>query len=220
MKTLSTIFLLLSISVITFAQNIKGLDGFKYQAVIRDDQGGILKIQKVNFKFNILKGSSSGTSAYEETHTVKTNELGLVNLVIGKGAPIQGTFQMIDWGTGSYFIRIEMDETGGNSFELLAITELLSVPYAQYAGNMNYNDTSAQNEIQVLSSKNDTLYLSNGGFVYLGKYNNQADLTRINTRLKQDSILLKDHESKLELRRRTDSAIVHKMLLDSIGMQD
>lgn len=46
----------------------------------------------------------------------------------------------------------------------------MSVPYALYAeksGNVSFTDTSAVNELQVISISNDTIYLSNGGFVVL-----------------------------------------------------
>jgi len=58
----------------------------------------------------------------------------------------------------------------------MGTTQLLSVPYALYAGNVvnsNDNDTSATNELQTLSISNDTLLLSKGGgFVKLSSNSN------------------------------------------------
>lgn len=199
------------------AQKPSGLEGMKYQAVVRDAAGGILKNQSVSFRFSIIEGAS--VPVYIETHLLTTNEFGLVNLQIGRGAVSQGIFVDISWTVGSYFIEVEMDAAGGSNYKVLSTSEILSVPYAQFAGNVIYTDTSASNEIQTISLNNDTLYLSNGGFVDLKSYNTSVDLNSINARLDADSISLDDHESKLELRRLADSAIVNKMVLDSINMQ-
>ncbi|NQU80039.1 MAG: hypothetical protein HQ543_00800 [Bacteroidetes bacterium] len=45
---------------------------------------------------------------------------------------------------------------------------------------LNYNDTSSTNELQVLSISNDTIYLSNGGEVYLGGYLDNTDQQDLN----------------------------------------
>ena len=217
MKQIILVFFFIGLSVSSFSQNPSGLEGMKYQAVVRDAQGGILKNQPVSFRFSIIEGAS--VPVYIETHLLTTNEFGLVNLVIGRGSVSQGIFVDISWTVGSYFIEVEMDATGGSNYKLLSTSEVLSVPYAQFAGNVIYTDTSAINEIQTISLNNDTLYLSNGGFVDLKSYNTTTDLNGINARLDADSIRLNDHESKLELRRLADSAIVSKMVLDSINMQ-
>jgi hypothetical protein len=106
---------------------------FKYQAVARDNSGNILASQAVSFRINILSGSTSGSSVYAETHTATTNAYGLVNLNIGAGTVISGTFSSISWGSNNYFIKVELDPTGGTAYTLMGTTQLLSVPYALYA---------------------------------------------------------------------------------------
>jgi hypothetical protein len=89
---------------------------FRYQAVARDNSGNVLVNQPVSFRISILSGSVSGTEAYSETHTgLTTNAFGLVELEIGKGTPVTGTFSAIEWGSNSYFVKIEMDPAGGTS---------------------------------------------------------------------------------------------------------
>ena len=41
----------------------------------------------------------------------------------------------IDWSKGPYFLKTETDPTGGIKYDLITTSQLLSVPYALYAGN-------------------------------------------------------------------------------------
>ncbi len=42
---------------------------------------------------------------------------GLMNLNIGAGTVVSGDFTTIDWSADTYFIKIEMDITGGTTYE-------------------------------------------------------------------------------------------------------
>jgi hypothetical protein len=106
---------------------------FKYQAVIRDEAGMVIANQLVSLRISILKGETNGETVYMETHGVTTNALGLVNLEIGRGLVIQGVFSQISWGEDEYFIQLEIDMEGGANYQLLGVSQLLSVPYALYA---------------------------------------------------------------------------------------
>ena len=107
---------------------------FKYQAVARNSTGDILTNQNISIRISIHETSPGGTVIYEEEHvSVTTNEFGLVNLEIGTGFPISGTFSAIDWGSNDHFIEIEMDETGSTSYTFMGTAQLLSVPYALHA---------------------------------------------------------------------------------------
>ena len=59
-----------------------------------------------------------------------TNNFGLANLNIGEGSTVSGDFSTIDWSTDKYYIKVEMDATGGTSYQLMGTSQLLSVPYA------------------------------------------------------------------------------------------
>ena len=106
---------------------------FKYQAIARDASGDVIANQNVGMQVSILQGSTSGTSVYSETFTPTTNQFGLINLEIGKGTVVSGDFSGIDWGSDSYFIKIEIDASGGTSYTEMGTSQLLSVPYALHA---------------------------------------------------------------------------------------
>ncbi|HNS18341.1 MAG TPA: FISUMP domain-containing protein [Bacteroidales bacterium] len=106
---------------------------FKYQAVIRDKAGQVLSEQNINLQITILQSNANGPEVYREIHPVTTSELGLVNIEVGHGKALTGSMPSIDWSTGSHFLRVEMDQAGGTDFELMGVSQLLSVPYALYA---------------------------------------------------------------------------------------
>ena len=108
---------------------------FSYQAVIRDNLNALVAGKTVSERISLIKDSATGTVVYSETQSPKTNANGLVSLQIGTGSVLSGTFSGINWATGTYFIKIETDPTGGSNYTLSNTTQLLSVPYALYAGS-------------------------------------------------------------------------------------
>jgi Protein of unknown function (DUF1566)/Collagen triple helix repeat (20 copies) len=117
-------------SILMFAQVPEGVN---YQAVVRDASGIIVSNQMVGMKINIRQSSATGLIVYGETHAPTTNQFGLVNIVVGSGAVISGTFSSINWGAGPYFIEVSVDVTGGTNYVLMGTQQLMSVPYALYA---------------------------------------------------------------------------------------
>jgi hypothetical protein len=136
-KTIYTLIaLLLSASIfLLFGQQAvaQAPQSFKYQAIVRDGSGEIIADQPVGLQVSILQGSITGTDVYVETHAPTTNGFGLINLEIGRGTIVSGDFLSIDWGSDSYFIKIEIDVSGGTSYTEMGTTQLLSVPYALHA---------------------------------------------------------------------------------------
>ncbi len=124
------LFIAISISMTLNAQPPQG---FRYQAVVRDSDGDLVKNQKVSYEIAILSGSATGSIVYTETHVDTTNNYGVSNLVIGQGTPGTGTFNSINWGGSDYFLRVSVDISGGTSYLVMGTTQLLSVPYALYA---------------------------------------------------------------------------------------
>jgi hypothetical protein len=99
----------------------------------------------------ILQGSATGTEVYNETHSVTTNELGLVSLALGSKSP--GSFSDIDWSTGSYFLKVVVNGTE------MGTSQLLSVPYALFAEKIKnlplpYTDstTSTQYAFKIINT--------------------------------------------------------------------
>ena len=129
MKKLITFLALIATTVI-FAQ---APQGFNYQATVRNNSGQLLLNQTVLVKFNILLNSTTGTIVYSENQTATTDDLGHINLVVGKGTATTGTFSTINWGTGNYYLGIELDS--GSGYIDMGTTQLMSVPYALYSQN-------------------------------------------------------------------------------------
>jgi len=157
---LPILFIFLAISV-----SAQAPQAFKYQAVARDNSGNVLANKSVSFRISILSGGETGTLVYSETHPGKTtNVFGLVDLEIGKGTPVTGTFYSVNWYSGTYFLKVELDPLGGTAFQVLGTSQLLSVPYALHAKNVELEaDGDAANEIQILNLNGNQLSLSKGG---------------------------------------------------------
>ena len=124
MKKLFTLFAIVT-TITTFAQ---APQGFNYQATIRNNSGQLLLNQDVLVKFNILQNSATGDIVYSETQTANTDDLGQISLVVGKGIATTGVFSDINWGTGNYYLGIELNT--GSGYVAMGATQLMSVPYA------------------------------------------------------------------------------------------
>ncbi len=131
MKKVLFTFVLAVFSVLTLLSQAP--PSFKYQAVVRDKAGQVLPNQSISLHISILQSASDGPEVYREHHSVTTSELGLVTIEVGRGKSLIGSMAAIDWGGGSHFLRVEMDPSGGTNYELMGVSELLSVPYALYA---------------------------------------------------------------------------------------
>jgi hypothetical protein len=164
MKKLLTIISILAINAIGFAQ---APEKFSYQAVVRDAGGSSVVSQLVGVKVSILQTSSLGTPVFVETHGPITNGYGLINLQIGAGSNTGPALSSIDWGLDNYFIKIEIDPTGGTSYSVSSVSQLLSVPYALYAKtaeNVDDADADPANEYNTGAAMNaDTLEITDGG---------------------------------------------------------
>jgi hypothetical protein len=148
MKKLFTL-LALVITTITFAQ---APQGFNYQATVRNSTGALIVNQNVNFKFNVMLNSATSLPVFSETHLAPTDDLGQVNLVIGQGTATTGTFSTINWGTGNYYLGIELNT--GSGYVAMGTTQLLSVPYALYANSSGNAQATTPNLASVLAVNN------------------------------------------------------------------
>jgi uncharacterized protein (TIGR02145 family) len=142
-----------------------------FQAVVYDNQNKLAANRDVKVRLSILSGTIDGTVVYQEIHSVKTNGSGLFTLEVGNGNSTIGTFGAINWGSAPHFLKREFDLTGGDNYSISGIGQILSVPYAIYASvsdtTLKVPDDSPTNELQMLSISNDTIYLTDGGFVKL-----------------------------------------------------
>lgn len=154
MKKLVTAFLLAIIAASLFAQ---APDYFNYQAILRNPDGTPMSNRDVDIRIDLLKDHIQGASVYLESHSVRTDNLGMVVLKIGDGT----FFDEINWEQGPYYLSITVD---GNH---LGTSQLLSVPYALYAkeaGSVEDEDSDPENELQTLSlNETETILSISGG---------------------------------------------------------
>ncbi len=188
MKKLITILIavFLTASIILPRQsNAQAPEIMKYQAVARDNAGNVIANQLISFRISILLGSSSGTSVFSETHSVTSNDFGLANLNIGNGTIVSGEFSSIDWSSDLYFLQVEMDESGGSTYQLMGTSQLLSVPYALHAktaysltnGMNTLSDADGNTKIQVEKYPNeDVIHFDMAGTEFFKMDNGRLDV--------------------------------------------
>lgn len=167
-KFLSTLFFCL-VCLVIFAQ---APQKFSYQAVVRDAGNNLVASHAVGVRISILQGGVTGNAVYMESQTITTNANGLMTVVIGNGTTLSGDIAAIDWANGPYFLKTETDPDGGTNYTIEGTQQLLSVPYALYAGSTtnsfsgSYNDLSDLPTIPTVPTNvsaftNDAGYLTN-----------------------------------------------------------
>lgn len=104
-----------------------------YQAVVRNAAGvPVASGTPVKFRFTILDGSATGTPVYTEvSNALNSNPSGLVNTAIG----VNSSLSSVNWGTGTKWLKVEVDVNNTSSYVDMGTQQLLSVPYALYAAN-------------------------------------------------------------------------------------
>lgn len=127
--------------------------GINYQTVVRNASLDPIANQEVSFRIFFNDGNPTPTAFYAETHTVTTDELGMVQLSLGAGTPLFGLqFQDVDW-TRVKSVQVDFDPDGGTNYTTLATLPLWSVPFsflAQDVINKDDADADPANEIQTL----------------------------------------------------------------------
>jgi uncharacterized protein (TIGR02145 family) len=139
MKRIALSIIFVSLCIYSIAQVP---ESFNYQAIPRNSSGGSYPDQPMRIRINILSGSPTGSSVYCETFAQTTTSIGMLNLQIGKGTFVSGSFTTINWGANSFYLKIEIDPSGGIAYVEMGTTQLLSVPYAMQAKTAaNYTET-------------------------------------------------------------------------------
>ncbi len=82
---------------------------FKYQAAAPENSGNVLSNKNVNFRISILQGYTTGISVYSELQAKTTNVFGLVDMEIGRGTSLTGDLTAINWGSNTFFSKVESD---------------------------------------------------------------------------------------------------------------
>jgi uncharacterized protein (TIGR02145 family) len=139
------LFLATVLSTTTLFAQAQG--AMSYQVVVRDATNALVSNHAIGIRISIIQGSAEGVSIFTETQMVNSDTNGLVSTTIGSGAD----YDNINWSDAPYFIKTEIDPTGGGSYSITGISQLLSVPYAMHA-------KTAERVTGVLM-ENDPLYL-------------------------------------------------------------
>ena len=124
--------------------------GISYQAVIMNPGGkdlpgknqadAPLANQEICLKFSFKTGGgTTGVVEYEETHEIETDAYGMVNLTLGLGTPVGGTFasfDLIPWISGTKFLEVNLDKSSAcTNFTMISDQAFTAVPFALYAVN-------------------------------------------------------------------------------------
>lgn len=189
-------YFLLLVSIIVYL-NVSGQTAsmFNYQAVIRDASGLAMVDQPVVVRISIIQGVLPGVPVYIETFSTTTSSFGVINLAVGNGNVQSGDFSTIDWTTGTYFLGVELSTNGGSSFIDMGTSQLLSVPFSNFA-NLAQNVTDS-----LWGRSGSNIYNVNSGKVGIGNQNPPAKL------VVQGDATMQDIEPLFEVKDRTGASV-------------
>jgi hypothetical protein len=111
--------------------------GIPYQAIARTTTGEPYASGALQARFSLHEQTATGTVSYAETHSLQTDAFGLFSTTFGAGTPTTGTFASINWGLTTKYLQVEIDL--GNGWIDMGTQQLMSVPYAMYAGSTVQN---------------------------------------------------------------------------------
>jgi hypothetical protein len=134
MKKLILVCLTLAGSLLAFAQNSGR--GFSYQAVARNTDGTVKAAENIEIRFTLLPGNANASPDWQETQVATTDEFGVFTMIIGKGIKTGGvaaTFAEVNFAAAQFWLKVEIYDNG--NWVEISTTQLLSVPYAEVAGN-------------------------------------------------------------------------------------
>ena len=151
------VFLFVSITSLLKAQAPQTMN---YQAVVRDHAGNPLAFGiNVTVRFTIHDQTANGTAVFTEVNTAVTNQFGLITQKIGGTSNLS----VVNWSNGPKFLQVEIDPAGGSNFTDMGTSQLLSVPYALYAGNAAAGATGPQGPVGPAGSQGATGPQGNAG---------------------------------------------------------
>src|SRR4051812_22021175 len=111
--------LLLFSAFLVFTAIAQAPQKMSYQAVIHNASNQLLQYNIVGMRISIMQGASNGPVVYVETHAPTTNGNGLATIEIGAGVVVSGSFSAINWPTGVYWIKTEIDPLGQSNYTIL-----------------------------------------------------------------------------------------------------
>jgi uncharacterized protein (TIGR02145 family) len=97
---------------------------------------------------------------YQETHSVEVNSYGLINLAIGTGTVISGTFSGIGWDTSEHYLKVEINPYAGINYYDFGTTQLISVPYSlesKHASSLTLTDENGNKYVIKVDSSGNVI---------------------------------------------------------------
>ena len=181
MKKSLLVTLLLCFTAFLFAQ---APTLFKYQGVARGINQQPYANTDLGLKISIVLDNGSGTGAgevqYAERHLTFTSPVGIFSLNVGNGDVLFGDLEEINWGSGSYWLKVEMDVEGGDNYLYMGNSPILPVPLAVHAMTVEDKDdadANPENELQTISFNPNTneLTISEGNTINIPAGQADAD---------------------------------------------
>jgi hypothetical protein len=117
-----------------------------YQAIARDNAGTPVLNQNIGLRFSIHDETITGNIVWQESQTVVSNNLGIIVTALGSTTALT----TVDWGNGAKFLQVEMDITGGANYLDMGTQQMMSVPYALYAGTSGNQAEPGANGLNAL----------------------------------------------------------------------
>jgi hypothetical protein len=178
--------------------------GFNYQGVALTNAGTPVSNKVISLRIALIESQQLGTTRFQETHNVNTDAYGQFSVIIGNGQSTTGKISDVQWNKFPYYMKVELDLTGGTAYVFVGTSQLLSVPYALYANNAgaaSISVDSVKNELATirLVQKGDSIVLNNNrGGVFIPKIDSLVTITSQLSSLKAGVVkFIKDSVSKI-----------------------
>ncbi len=99
-----------------------------FQAVVRNANNELLVNEEVQVIVSFMNNSPNSATVYSEQHRVRSNQNGLISLLVGDGTILFGDFQQITWNNA--YIKTEITF---NDYTTTDTKPATAVPLAYYA---------------------------------------------------------------------------------------
>lgn len=136
---------------------------YNLQGVAKDNQGNPARNRTIHVRVAIYQKSpnvnAGGVLVFEESHQVQSNNDGVYEFVVGKGLkpavlPVGqvDSLNKIDWSNGPFFFNQKIAVAPSipapwwipaNNYVDLYTSQIMSVPYALYAGNASVTNVNS-----------------------------------------------------------------------------
>ena len=151
-----------------------------YQAVARNVAGNLLANQNISLRFTVHDLTATGGVLYQETQSATTNKLGLFNVNVGAGSVVSGSFSGANWSNGhAKFMQVEIDPAGGTSYTDMGAAQMMSVPYALYAGSAGSvpsgNLTESTSDVLSITGGSSSVLTASGTTIQVKKATSSQD---------------------------------------------